>query len=364
MKKVLIISNDNLGLGGIQSVIMSIVRGLRHECIFDIVVFNHDYCEYEEEFERQGDIFTIPQKTGKRTIRKRLDFYIRPFNLYRQIKQVIRKHGPYDIIHCHNYFEEAIALKVAAEENIPIRIAHCHSYMAIPPKKILRRAYNHIYRRMILKYSTCTIACSSIAGKYLYGDNNGTVVVANAINSNEFSYVSGKGINPWSFLHVGRWGGPKNQLFLLDVFYCICKQHKDSMLTLVGYGDANELQRIKEKIQSLKLTGRVTILPGDSSISNLMHTNNVFIFPSIFEGLGMVLIEAQATGMKCFASSKVPREADLGLVDFLDLNSGAQEWSDYICNYIRNSGTKRVKVELGDYDIDNNIKTYKSIYNV
>lgn len=364
MKKVLIVANDNLGIGGIQAVIMSIVRGLSNECTFDIIIFNHDFSDYELEFEKQGKIITIPQKSGPRTIKKRLDFYLRPFYLYKHIREAIQQHGPYDVIHCHNYFEEAIALKVAFEERVSIRIAHCHGYMTIPAKKILRHIYNYIYRRMILKYSTCTIACSSLAAEYLYGDKNRTLVVPNAIDSDTYSYVSGNGVDAWTFLHVGRWGGPKNQLFLLEVFSHICNQHNDSRLTLVGYGDDIELQKIRDRISTLKLTDNVIILPRNSAIPELMQTNNIFIFPSIFEGLGMVLIEAQSTGMKCFASSNVPREADLGLVDYIDLNSGAEEWCKQICRYIKTYGTRRKHIELGEYDIKNNIKIYKEIYKV
>lgn len=361
-KKVLIIANDNMGIGGIQNVIIGIIRELKTSFQFDVVVFNHHNTEYENEILEQGKIYTIPLYEGKSRFRKRLDFYVRPIYIYNNIKRIINKNGPYVAIHCHNYFEEALGILAAYNNGIQTRITHSHSYMPSSARQIARKMYERFYRHIITSYSTNNLACSSLAGEYLYGKSENITVIPNAIDVNRFR-VKNKCNNPWSFLHVGRWGGPKNQLFLLDVFYEIYKANPISRLTLVGSGEECEEEKIKKAILNLKLESAVDLLPANSNIPEIMSRNNVFIFPSIFEGLGIVVIEAQASGMHCFASTNVPREADLGNIEFLDLSIGAKEWAKKISQYIHEYSMLRKEVDMASYDIHNVIKEYYKIYN-
>ena len=362
MNKVLVVACNNLGTGGVQNVIMSIVRGLNKSCQFDAIVFDHDYIEYEEEFLKQGEIYTLGLFPKNRSFRSRLDFYIRPLYLYTNFLKIMKEKGPYDIVHCHNYYEEALALKAAYKCKIPIRIAHNHTLIPVSKKNVLRKIYNYIYRKMINKYATSLVACSKSSGLSFYGSDNRQLMIENAVDSKVFNYVNGDNIDPWSFLHIGRWGGPKNQLFLLDVFSELCKYNSNSVLSLVGYGDENELERINEKAKELGVIDRIRFYPSNSNISALMQTNNIFIFPSLFEGLGIVLIEAQSTGMKCFASTAVPVDSNLGLVDYIPLDSGPFEWALRISKYINEYGSLRKKVNLNGFDIENNINKYRQLY--
>lgn len=363
MKKVLVIANNNLGIGGIQSVIMSIVRNLGDDFQFDIVVFNHEDTYYEDEFKKQGRIFTIPQATGPRTFRKRLDFYIRPFSLYKKICAVIQNNGPYDVIHCHNYFEEGVALYAAKRYGIRVRIAHSHSNMPTPNRKIVRRIYQCVYRKMIVKNATQLVACSKAAAQYLYGKTPQAEIIYNAINVQAFNSSIEKIAGPWTILHVGRWGNPKNQSFLIEVFSHIVQRHPNAMLRLVGGGDEKEKKKIDDVIEKYKLGESVKFLPADSNIPEIMSESNVFVFPSIFEGLGIVLIEAQASGMKCFASDTVPKEANLGLVDYISLSKGPEAWAKKICEFIEGHGAFRKEVDMSSYDIFQIKQKYKAMYN-
>lgn len=362
MKKVLFVACDNLGLGGIQNVIMSIIRNVKGECKFDIILFNREDKFYEEEFSRQGSIFTIDTVTGPRTFRSRLDYYIRPLYIYRSFCKILRENGPYDIIHCHNYHEGGLFLMAAKKMGIPVRIMHSHSYALPMHGHYVRRFYEMAYKFLIKKYATKRLACSIKAGRYLFDEEDNIVVVPNAIDLDKYHYSACGSENPYSLIHIGRWGGPKNQLFLIDVLAKIAQAHSNVMLTLVGYGTKEDERAIRDKIKEKHMEDHVVFYPGDTDISARLRENNIFVFPSKLEGLGIALIEAQATGMKCFASDRVPKEADCGLITYLSLEEGAEVWADEIMKYIDQYGTIRREVDLSRYNSENLKSTYRKIY--
>lgn len=364
MKKVLFVACDNLGLGGIQNVIMSIIRNINGECKFDIVLFNHEDKFYEEEFSRQGSIFTIDTVIGPRTFRCRLDYYIRPLHLYRSFCKILRENGPYDVIHCHNYHEGGLFLMAAKKEGIPVRIMHSHNCVLPLQRHYIRRCYMKIYKALIKRYSTKRLACSAKAGGYLFDESGDIIIVPNAIDLNKYCYTECNNLNQYSMINVGRWGGQKNQVFQIDVLAEIVKVHPDAMLTLVGYGSEEDEMVIHKRIKEKHMENHVVFYPGDTDVSVRLKENNVFLFPSTFEGLGIVLVEAQAAGMKCFASDRVPEEADCGLVTYLSLEDGAEKWADEIIKYINKHGTNRVKVDMSRYDSENLKKIYREIYEI
>ena len=364
MKKVLMIGCDHLGLGGIQSVIMSIVRELKDECVFDIVLFNHNRRDYEEEFKKQGHIFTVKEYTGPIRIRKRMDFYIRPLPRYLGLKKAITDNGPYDIIHCHDDFESGLALKAAYECGVPIRVVHSHGYALPLNGHYVRRVYEYIYRRMIRKYATKMVGCSKIAADYLYGKGSNVKIIPNAIELDRFTYEETPAPNPWSLICVGRYGNAKNQLFLVDIFNEIYNKHRKAELTLVGYGDEQYYSELAKKIRCLGIDQSVKFYPGDADVPKLLAQNNVFVLPSSFEGLGIVFIEAQAVGLKCFASTRVPQEADCGGVEFIPLEAGADKWAEKISDYIEKHGSMRIKADVGIYNADRVKDNYKRIYDL
>lgn len=365
MKKVLMIACDNLGLGGIQNVIMSILRNLNEECRFDIVLFNREDRFNEEEFAQQGSIFTINTATGSRTFRSRLDYYIRPLHRYRAFRKILRENAPYDVIHCHNYHEGGLFLMAAKQAGIPVRIMHSHSYTPLIRGHYVRRIYEFVYKVMIKRYATKRIACSRLAGRYLFDEKENTIIVPNAIDLKKYCYSDCcENRNPYSIINVGRWGCVKNQLFLIDVIAAIAKLHPEVILSLVGYGLYEDEMAIRNKIKDNHLEQNVFFYPGDTDIPKRLRENNIFVFPSLFEGLGIALIEAQATGMKCFASDRVPKEADCGLVTYLPLEVGAEKWASEIMEYIDKHGTTRTYVDMSRYDTKNLRTIYKDIYEI
>ena len=361
-KKVLVITANNLGIGGIQSVIIEIKRRLSNEFNFDYVVFDHLDTFFEEECMTEGSVFAIPYETDG--IRKKIDFFVRGNRLYWGIKRIIREFGPYDAVHCHNYFEAGIVLKAAKDANIPVRIAHSHSCMPIARKKIIRRFFNHQYRNLILKNATNCLACSSLAGDYLFGEGSKYTVIANPVNTERFAYAAEQAspCSPWSFIQVGRYGYPKNPEFSLRVFAEIVNVHPEATFTLVGEGNNAETESVNKTIDTLGIRDNVMLEPAQSDIPELLKQCNILLFPSAYEGLGTVLIEAQSVGLKCFSSSSVPRETNLGHIEYIDLEDGPVIWAERIIDYVNANGFRRYKENMGIYDVKNIGQFYMKLY--
>ncbi len=363
MKRVLIVACNSLGMGGIQTVIMSIVRELGSDVQFDVVRFYSEPNDYEQEFLQYGRIFEVPFYPKNGTLRAKADFYIRPFYLYRSVKKIIKENGPYDALHCHNFFEGGIVLAAAKKCEIPVRAIHSHSCMTIAKGHYLHKLYLSVYRPLIRKNATHKIACSRAAGKYLYGDDKDVIVIPNAINLEKFKYSALPPKKLYSVINIGRWSDTKNQVFLVDVIAEMVKIRADAKLSLVGYGEKVDKDRILKRIEEKQMQEYVTIYPGDTDICKRLCENNIFLLPSLYEGLGIVLIEAQATGLKCFASDRVPVEANLGLVEYLPLEIGAEAWAKQIIGYIEANGSKRTRVDMSSFDMKHIKKQYYGIYN-
>ncbi len=317
-KRVLMVCYDNLGIGGIQNVIMSIVRHMNESCSFDAIVFNHDNLEYEEEFKKQGKIFTINWYKGKNVFLKRLNFYIRPFKNYYRIRKIIKENGPYDVIHCHNHKESALALAAARKENIKLRISHSHGYSPYKLKgHYIRKIYNYIYKKMIRINGNLFLACSEIAAIDLFGTRCKARIIPNFIDLNIYKKEKNIECNPFSIISIGRYCEQKNQLFLIEVFKHVLKKHSDAHLTIIGYNNNSYYRCVCKKILEMNLQNNITLKPGSSNVFEELKKNNVFLLPSTFEGLGIVFIEAQAVGLKCFASTRVPKEANCGGITYI-----------------------------------------------
>jgi glycosyltransferase involved in cell wall biosynthesis len=363
--KVLHVSCGGLGNGGVQAVIMSICRHLI-DVQFDIVLFTNERRHYDDEFEGLGGkIFRIPYKEQLGRYRKIIDYFVRLYKTPKEVYKILKKNGPYDAIHCHNYFESGLCTIAARLAGVRIRISHSHNTAS--PRKISlpERVYQSFLKKIIKINSNVKIGCSKQALEYLFDNNSNAFVVNNAINLEKFnkknySFQPNDKIN---FIHVGRYSYQKNQLFLLDVFSNIKKKIDNVQLTLVGFGEDEKI--ISEKISKLGLENSVLMLPSDSNVPELLSQSDYFVFPSNFEGLGIVLLEAQVMGVKCFISNKVPEEANMGLCEYIELENGAEYWASQIIQYMNKNkrGKESVPEEiLSKYNIEEVCKIYNGIY--
>lgn len=354
--KVLLVAYNNLGKGGIQNQLMGIIRTLKDRVEFHVVIWDEVKDYYTPELEQYGvKIMKCFRNTGRTVLGKKADAFIRYGDIRRIITDVIQEHGPYDAIHCNNAYDAAPCLEAAYKCGIPVRISHAHN-TENPNlrKKLVYPAYQALYehnRRKIRRYATRMIGCSKQVTDYFFGKDLGSVVHI-GIDLKEFADVEipEKKGDSIQLLHVGNMSEQKNQLFLLDVMESLVSLRKDIHLTLIGSGRLS--QQVKAKIAEKQLTAYVDIAPPETNVIQAMANADLFVFPSTFEGFGIVLIEAQALGLPCIASDIVSQEANCGGIAYLPLSAGAAHWAEFINDKIEAGGLSRTRWDVSAFSVE------------
>lgn len=255
----------------------------------------------------------------------------------RAIDKFFKEHHDYKVVHMHSSSKNFMVLKKAKQYGIKIRVAHSHN-IDFQSKNKFKIIIGNLFKRPLKKYATHYFACSKLAGEWLFG-NEKVTVIHNAVDYKKFKFNEMKrnelrkelGIeNKLVIGNVGRFTNQKNHTFLIDIFEEIHKQNKNAVLMLVGNGEKEE--EIRKKVEHLELQNNVLFLGFKNNVNEYMWTMDCFVFPSVFEGLGLVLIEAQAIGMKCFTSKDVvPKEAQVSeLLEYISLEKTAKEWAEII----------------------------------
>lgn len=368
MKKIKILHCfGKMDKGGAETLIINVFRKISKEKYqFDFLVASKDEGEYDSEIKKLGgNIYCIPLEKNV-------------FGLYKYIKQLKKLiiHNQYDVVHSHVHFFSGIIVKVAKQCGVKKLIVHSHNISDGKPNTIVREIYRSVMRSFILKNSSYLLGCSLEAIEHLYGkkDDPRIIKINNGIDIEQFSNLTKKreeilkdlNIPEDSFVvgHIGRFEKQKNHEFLVEIFKEILDRKSNSYLVLVGKGVLESV--IKEKITKYGIGDNVRLLGTRNDIPEILNSFDVFVFPSLYEGLGMVLIEAQALGIPCFVSDKVPCEANLGLDNYivLSLDQPPSYWAEVILNsplkrYM--DGAKRV-IEKG-YDIRETVEKIEMIYN-
>jgi glycosyltransferase involved in cell wall biosynthesis len=328
-----------LDRGGAETMIMNIYRNIdRNKIQFDFLIHTNDHCDYTNEIRKLGgEIYSIPRLTFENIIK-----------YFSEINRFFREHKEYKIVHCHMLSASTICLGIAKIYGIDTRISHSHSSKS---EKSIKGLVRQFLRIGLNNTANSYIACSKTCGVWQFGKRKvktGTVqIINNAINASEFKFNSmirdtvRKEINinnKFVLGHIGRFVEVKNHEFLIDIFQEVKKINSNSELVLVGQGKLEN--SIKEKVKILGLEDSVKFLGVRSDINRLVQSMDVFLLPSHFEGLPVVGIEAQASGLKCFMSDVITREVNItGLVEFISLDKSPSYWAEKIleCNtgYLR-----------------------------
>lgn len=281
------------------------------------------------------------------------------------LKNTLKQYGPFDAIHANMDMLNGINLWVAKKAGIKVRICHAHissHNKAKGIKNIAKTCYLKLMKKMIRKSSTCNIACSDVAGDYFYGNNNYTTVY-NGIDLDLYIKTKNTTNEYPVFITVGRITEQKNPIFLVDVFYEIVKLIPQAKLIWVGNGNLEG--EIKSRVSEYHLDNNVSFLGSRGDVNNILPKADYFLFPSLFEGFGIVLIEAQASGLDCFVSDDdlVPKLADCGKCEFISLKKNATEWAQIIFEYIKSGKHNEVDQEkLSKFDIKNMARELEKIY--
>lgn len=244
-------------------------------------------------------------------------------NIFRYIKTLTQlfKDGNYSIVHSHMNSLSVFTLLAAKRARVKVRIAHSHSTSnkSVEKKKNLIK---NLLRPFSKIYATHYFACSELSGRWLFGNktfNNGNVkIINNAIEINKFSFDQIKrdiirdkfNINDKFVIgHVGRFVEQKNHKFLLDLFYEYQKINEKAILLLIGDGPLKD--EIYNRVENYEIKDKVIFIGTQEDISMYYNAMDCFIFPSLYEGLGIVVLEAQINGLYCLVSSSVPKSTKL-----------------------------------------------------
>lgn len=329
---------DRMLRGGIQSLVIDWVSRFDKQKIHVDFLLLDDGKEYELEQTLKELGCTVYKLKGI-WVKTPIDFIKYKY----AVKSFFKEHHDYKVVHMHSSSKNYMILKYAKKYDIPIRIAHSHN-IDFQTKNSLKKLIGNLFKKPLIKYATDYFACSKIAGEWLFGkdivESNKFRVIHNAIDYDKFKYNSSirkKMREEFNFKesdivigHVGRFVEQKNHSFLIDVFYKCYEQNNNYKLLLVGTGELEEF--IKEKVKSLGIENNVIFAGFQSNVNDYMHAMDLFVFPSLFEGLGLVLIEAQACGLPCFCTANtIPKDVKiLNNLQFISLNDSALEWAKKI----------------------------------
>ena len=343
---------------GTERVIMSLFENIDKKQIkMDFLVNNEG--ELDEKIKKLGgNIYKINYRNNKEYYSELLKFFNK------------RK---YDVVHTHIHGKMNIVLKAAKKAGIKTRIAHSHIsregiYQILKIKKIF-------FILGVLNNANVFLACSKNAAKWLFSFKwKKATVLYNAINIEKFKFSKDVRINKRKSLeisnnkviiNVARLTKQKNYKKFVKIIKQLVKEDNSIMALIVGEGP--EKNQIERRIKKYDIEENVKLLGKRKDVNELLMASDLFLFPSVYEGLGISLVEAQCTGMQCVSSSRVPEEASLkiGLVNKISIHKPIRAWKRLVIERIKDDTDRKQifkKVEESNYNIKNEILKLEKIY--
>ena len=344
--------------GGVESVVMNYYRHIdRSKIQFDFICdADSTNIPYDEIEKLGGRVILVPP-------------YQKVFKYQKELKRIF-KENKYKIVHSHINTLSVFPLYAAKCSKVPVRIAHSHS--TTNKKEWKKNLLKQALRPFSKVYATNYMCCSELAGRWLFGnkeyDKGNVYLLNNAIDLDKFKYDEKirkqkrkeLNINDSTLVigHIGRFVAQKNHTFLIDIFNEVHKQNQDSLLMLVGQGPL--MNEIQEKVNNLGLKDSVIFLGQRNDANELYQAMDVFVLPSLYEGLPVVGVEAQASGLLCFLSSDMTKETKvLDSTKFMSLSNSAEEWSNEILKSFKSYKKHDTNKEVSKYGFDISEETSK-----
>ena len=360
-KKKILHVLGGLDHGGAEAFIMNALRFIDHSKYeFGIATFmkpkNGEKFDFEDELKAMGvKLYHVADNRFKN-----------PLKFEKDIADLIKNNG-YETVHSHIDFMSALVLAGAKKGGAKKRIAHSHSInnMKINSKKM--QLISGVLRRKLNRVATERVACGEDAGRFLFGPKQRFTVIHNGVDLERFRFNAntrhkmrvkcGFDDDEMILLNIGRLEEVKNHGKLIDIFGDYLRKNKNAHLVIIGNGSQREM--IEEKIASERLDDYITLIPAQDKVELYYMMADVFVMPSLFEGIPNVGVEAQACGMKCLFSDRVPRETKiLDSAEFIPLNG---DW----LSSIRRAENRNAAVKQPDmkaFDIKETVKLLEAVY--
>lgn len=350
--------------GGAENMIMNLYRNIDRAVIqFDFIVHTEEKCAFDDEIlSLGGKIYHIPRYTGKNHF------------IYKDAwRDFFKQHPEYKIIHGHVRSTASIYLKIAKKYGLAT-IAHSHSIGS--RGNLISRITKNIMQRQIRHIADNFLACSENAGKWLFGKNivskNTFHVAKNAIDTELYRYNEHirdeirEQLNihdRFVIGHIGSFTHVKNHKFLINVFNEILKANNKALLLLVGDGQLRNA--IENNVNAMGLANNVFFMGVRTDVFELLQAMDIILFPSLYEGLPLTLIEAQASGIKCIVSDRITDEVKItDNVEFVSLNQSPKYWAEQVLKYTGGYERKNNVKEICDagYDVKENARWLEIYY--
>ena len=319
---------NNMHRAGLETMLMNYYRNIdRSKIQFDFLMHREERSDYDDEIESLGGrIYRAPR------------LYPQNYPAYfSYMKKLFREHPEYKIMHSHIDAMSYLPLLAGKMAGVPVRIAHSHN-TAIDLD--IKYPLKQLFRYCLPTAANTYLACGNMAGDFLFRGKD-FQVIPNAIDSTAFSFNTESRTRKRKELgiagrlvlgHAGRFCSQKNHEFLIDIFNEIYKLDQSALLLLVGVGETE--RQIRRKVEELGLLESVLFLGKRTDLNELYQAMDVFVMPSLFEGVPVVGVEAQFSGLPCVFSNRVPGEVAFSEVcSFLPLEAGDTAWAEHILSH-------------------------------
>lgn len=368
MKKIKVMEyTDRWTTGGIEKYIVSLTAKLDKHLFQPFII----------TAQKEADLFDADlAKYGLQVQPLLTGIYDNPFkrisNTWASFYRFVKREKP-DILHLHICQGVGLVYACLAKwAGVRTVVTHSHNSDCGYQHRLLKLAGHYLCRFILQKKADIRLACSDLAGKWLYGEDKQFKTVKIPVDIDRFQFNEKtreqirrrKGLeDECVMLNIGRMGEQKNQLYLIDLFYFLQKECH-AMLYIIGNG---ELERdIRRKIQEYSLEDKVVIIDHTSKVEEYLWMADVFVLPSLYEGNPVVLIEAQASGLGCVYSDTITGMAKINKnVAAVSLNADKQIWTDKIMEMSgmemeRSRGCQNVKDQ--GYSMEQIIHEMQEIY--
>lgn len=361
MKTVLIVVGK-LYIGGAERVCRNIGYYADPEKYqIDYVVFGKTIEAYEPELEEKGcRIWHVPSPN---------EGYLR---YYRRLKKLIQENN-YDVVHCHTMFNSGFALRAAKRCGVPVRIAHSHSIQGSEEHSMIQRVYERIMRRWIGRDATHFVGCGQASGECLFGEKlfrEKGIVLLNGVDLDRFAWSPDTRAQLRKDLgwekgyiigHAGHMRAVKNQTFLINLMPELLKKRPETRLILLG--DGEDRHKLEQAVKTNHLES-VVFMPGNvPNVNEYLNAMDVFAFSSLYEGMPLAIVEAQANGLPCVLSDCVPKDVFLtDLITALPLDDTTQWTEALLSAERRNSEQYAAVLRSGGFDTASAMKKIYALY--
>lgn len=344
--------------GGIENFVMNIYRNIDREKVqFDFLCHYGREAAFNDEIRDMGGrIYEMPAIRDETHV-----YYWKLFEYIRALNKFFKDHKEYKIIHGQMTNTASIYMPIAKKHGVTTRIAHSHNSHG---KVGMLGVVTDILKKPVFKYATDLFACSEAAARYFYPESYikaGKVkIVPNAVDAGKFRFNPDKRMQMRTEFEVadklvigcvGRFRTEKNQAFLLGVLKEALKTEPNAVLLFAGDGPLED--DVKQKAAEMGISDKCVFLGMRSDIPDVMQAMDVLAMPSLFEGLPVTGIEAQAGGLRVVASTGVPDEMDaIHLICFLPLDDGEKKWAEMLISKAKEERTDTYnKIKDAGYDI-------------